>query len=88
MSQEARTRGERLHDHADPGGTRPHRRFPIKYRMPSRASAVRELLSRGRSAEGFAVPTPAHIPQNLVLPTINEWAAGSICTSISAAKVA
>jgi len=32
--------------------------FRFKYRMPSRASAVRELLSRGLSAEGFSVPTP------------------------------
>jgi hypothetical protein len=31
--------------------------FRFQHRMPSRASAVRELLSRGLSAEGFAVPT-------------------------------
>ena len=29
--------------------------FRFKRRMPSRASAIRELLNRGLSAEGFAV---------------------------------
>jgi hypothetical protein len=31
--------------------------FRFKRRMPSRASAVRELLKRGLAAEGFAVAT-------------------------------
>ena len=29
--------------------------FRFKYRLPSRAAAVRELLRRGLSAEGFAI---------------------------------
>ena len=31
--------------------------FRFKKRMPSRASAVRELLKRGLAAEGFALAT-------------------------------
>jgi hypothetical protein len=31
--------------------------FRFKHRMPSRAAAVREILSRGLSALGFAVPS-------------------------------
>jgi hypothetical protein len=30
--------------------------FRFKHRMPSRAAAVREILSRGLSAIGFALP--------------------------------
>jgi hypothetical protein len=30
--------------------------FRFKHRMPSRAAAVREILTRGLSALGFAVP--------------------------------
>ena len=30
--------------------------FRFKHRMPSRAAAVREILTRGLSAVGFAVP--------------------------------
>ena len=55
MSQEARTRGERLQIMLTP------EEFVLidDFRLsPSRASAVRELLSRGLSAEGFRVPTP------------------------------
>ena len=32
--------------------------FRFKKRMPSRASAVRELLKRGLAAEGFALSPP------------------------------
>ena len=31
--------------------------FRFQHRMPSRAAAVREILTRGLSALGFAVPT-------------------------------
>jgi len=31
--------------------------FRFKHRMPSRAAAIREILTRGLSALGFAVPT-------------------------------
>jgi hypothetical protein len=31
--------------------------FRFKHRMPSRAAAVREILTRGLSAMGFAAPT-------------------------------
>jgi len=58
MSQEARTRGERLQIMLTPEELILIDDFRFKYRMPSRASAVRELLSRGLSAEGFSVPTP------------------------------
>ena len=58
MSQEARTRGERLQIMLTPEELVLIDDFRFKYRMPSRASAVRELLSRGLSAEGFAVPRP------------------------------
>jgi hypothetical protein len=34
--------------------------FRFKHRMPSRAAAVREILTRGLSALGFAVPQGAH----------------------------
>jgi hypothetical protein len=57
MSQEARTRGERLQIMLTPEELVLIDDFRFKYRMPSRASAVRELLRRGLSAEGF-VPTP------------------------------
>ena len=30
--------------------------FRFKYRMPNRASAVRELLNRGLSTDGFSAP--------------------------------
>jgi hypothetical protein len=58
MSQESRTRGERLQIMLTPEELVLIDDFRFKYRMPSRASAVRELLRRGLSAEGFAVPTP------------------------------
>jgi hypothetical protein len=31
--------------------------FRFKHRMPSRAAAVREILTRGLSALGFAIPS-------------------------------
>jgi hypothetical protein len=58
MSQETRMRGERLQIMLTPEELVLIDDFRFKFRMPSRASAVRELLSRGLSAEGFAVPTP------------------------------
>ena len=72
MSQEAKTRGERLQIMLTPEELVLIDDFRFKYRMPSRASAVRELLSRGLSAEGFAVPTQGAIPQNLVLRMESE----------------
>ena len=53
MSQEARTRGERLQIMLTPEELVLIDDFRFKYRMPSRASSVRELLRRGLAAEGF-----------------------------------
>ena len=72
MSQEARTRGERLQIMLTPEELVLIDDFRFKYRMPSRASAVRELLSRGLSAEGFQFPRRAPIPRSLVSRTINK----------------
>ena len=47
MSQEARTRGERLQIMLTPEELVLIDDFRFKYRMPSRASSVRELLRRG-----------------------------------------
>jgi hypothetical protein len=57
MSDTARTRGERLQIMLTPEELDLIDDFRFRYRMPSRASAVRELLSRGLSASGFADPT-------------------------------
>ena len=58
MSQEPRMRGERLQIMLTPEELVLIDDFRFKYRMPSRASAVRELLSRGLSSESFVVPRP------------------------------
>jgi hypothetical protein len=50
-----RLRGERLQIMLDPGELTALDDFRFKMRMPSRAAAVRELLRRGLSAEGFAM---------------------------------
>lgn len=52
MSDE--TRGERLQLMLTPEELMALDDFRFKNRMPSRAAAVRELLKRGLSAEGFA----------------------------------
>ena len=49
----ARTRGERLQLMLTPEELVALDDFRFKRRMPSRASAVRELLKRGLAAEGF-----------------------------------
>jgi hypothetical protein len=49
-----RLRGERLQIMLSPEEVTVLDDFRFKKRMPSRASAVRELLKRGLAAEGFA----------------------------------
>ena len=49
-----RTRAERLQIMLSPEEVTILDDFRLKKRMPSRASAVRELLKRGLAAEGFA----------------------------------
>jgi hypothetical protein len=58
MSEDVRTRGERLQIMLTPEELVLIDDFRFKNRMPSRAAAVREILSRGLSAIGFAVPKP------------------------------
>jgi hypothetical protein len=50
--------------------------FRFKKRMPSRASAVRELLRRGLSAEGFDVATPGSKSQDFGVMTDDRSANG------------
>ena len=54
MSEPGRLRGERLQIMLSPEELVLVDDFRFKKRMPSRASAVRELLKRGLAAEGFA----------------------------------
>jgi hypothetical protein len=56
MSEVGRTRGERLQIMLTPEELALIDDFRFKHRMPSRAAAVREILTRGLSALGFAVP--------------------------------
>lgn len=51
-------RGERLQIMLDDDELRAVEDFRFTHRMPSRAAAVRELLKRGLSAEGFTVGKP------------------------------
>lgn len=51
--KENRLRGERLQIMLSPEELVVVDDFRFKHRMPSRAAAVRELLRRGLSAEGF-----------------------------------
>lgn len=53
MADASRTRGERLQIMLDADELAAVDDFRFKKRMPSRASAVRELLKRGLAAEGF-----------------------------------
>ena len=53
---EVRTRGERLQIMLTPDELVLIDDFRFKHRMPSRAAAVREILTRGLSAMGFADP--------------------------------
>jgi hypothetical protein len=53
MSPAADNRGERLQVMLTPEELAALDDFRFKARMPSRASAVRELLKRGLAAEGF-----------------------------------
>jgi hypothetical protein len=53
---DAGTRGERLQIMLTPEELIFIDDFRFQYRMPSRAAAVREILTRGLSALGFAVP--------------------------------
>jgi len=57
MAQAVRVRGERLQIMLDAEELIAVDDFRFKKRMPSRASAVRELLKRGLAAEGFAFAT-------------------------------
>jgi hypothetical protein len=54
----ALARGERLQIMLDGDEFRAVEDFRFTHRMPSRASAARELLKRGLAAEGFAVGKP------------------------------
>jgi hypothetical protein len=56
MSDNTRSRGERLQIMLTPEELVLIDDFRFKHRMPSRAAAVREILTRGLSALGFAVP--------------------------------
>jgi hypothetical protein len=58
MSEDNRTRGERLQIMLTPEELVLIDNFRFDHRMPSRAAAVRELLTRGLSALGFGVPKP------------------------------
>jgi hypothetical protein len=51
-------RGERLQIMLDDDELRAVEDFRFTHRMPSRAAAVRELLKRGLSAEGFTIGKP------------------------------
>ena len=53
MAEAARQRAERLQIMFDPDELTAVDDFRFKKRMPSRASAVRELLKRKLAAEGF-----------------------------------
>ena len=53
MVESTRLRGERLQIMLSPEELVVVDDFRFKKRMPSRASAVRELLKRGLAAEGF-----------------------------------
>ena len=55
MAQAKRLRAERLQIMLDEDELVAVDDFRFKKRMPSRASAVRELLKRGLAAEGFAL---------------------------------
>jgi hypothetical protein len=57
MSEQTRQRAERLQIMLDPEELATVDDFRFKKRMPSRASAVRELLKRGLAAEGFLTAT-------------------------------
>ena len=57
MAQEKRLRAERLQIMLDQNELVAVDDFRFKRRMPSRASAVRELLKRGLASEGFALAT-------------------------------
>ena len=57
MAQAKRLRGERLQIMLDQEELVAVDDFRFRRRMPSRASAVRELLKRGLAAEGFALAT-------------------------------
>jgi hypothetical protein len=53
-SENGTARGERLQIMLNPDELAALDNFRFKLRMPSRAAAVRELLKRGLTAEGFA----------------------------------
>ncbi len=55
MAEPNRHRAERLQIMLDPAELALVDDFRFKKRMPTRAAAVRELLKRGLSAEGFQV---------------------------------
>ena len=57
MAEDSRQRAERLQIMLNPDELRAIDDFRFSRRMPSRASALRELLKRGLAAEGFALAT-------------------------------
>jgi hypothetical protein len=57
MADASRQRAERLQFMLNPDELRAIDDFRFSRRMPSRASALRELLKRGLAAEGFALAT-------------------------------
>jgi hypothetical protein len=65
----ALSRGERLQIMLSPGELRALDTWRFAKRMPSRASAIRELLKRGLVAEGFAEADEGHKSKDFsVLP--------------------
>ena len=69
---ERRMRGERLQIMLTPSELLLVDDFRFKKRMPSRAAAVRELLQRGLSAEGFEVASPGVDERSEVRPRRGE----------------
>jgi hypothetical protein len=55
MAETSRQRAERLQIMLNPDELRAIDDFRFSKRMPSRASALRELLKRGLAAEGFTL---------------------------------
>jgi len=66
---ERRVRGERLQIMLTPDELALVDDFRFKKRMPSRAAAVRELLKRGLTAEGFGTAAPGAQSQDFGVTT-------------------
>ena len=66
---ERRVRGERLQIMLTPDELALVDDFRFKKRMPSRAAAVRELLKRGLTAEGFSIAAPGAQSKDFAVTT-------------------